>query len=59
MTDISELFDRNPLLLSDEDITAIVTKLREMRASFNVGAKPATKPATKPKAKILDVEIDL
>lgn len=37
MTDISELFARDPHQLSREDIRAIVEKLRESRKQFNLG----------------------
>jgi hypothetical protein len=46
MSDISELFDRDPLSLTDQDIAKIVAKMREHQAQFELGvvAKPAPKP---------------
>lgn len=47
MTDIALLFGRDPLSLSREDISAIVTEMRKRRASFNLGNMTAGK--VKPK----------
>lgn len=41
MTDITELFARDPLDLSKQDIAAIVTKFRESRHAFNLGNRKA------------------
>jgi hypothetical protein len=49
MSDISELFDRDPLSLSEQDIGTIITTLRSQRAAFKLGEKSAGKMA-KPKA---------
>jgi hypothetical protein len=48
MTDITELFARDPLELSKQDIAAIVSKFRESRKAFNLGNSRAgsTKPPT-------------
>ena len=48
MTDITELFARDPLSLSKQDIGIIVTKFRESRKAFNLGNVRAgsTKPKT-------------
>lgn len=48
MTDISELFSRNPLDLTREDINTIIEKMRGSRHAFNLGNKSAgsTKPLT-------------
>lgn len=48
MTDITELFARDPLLLTKDDITTIITKMRESRKAFNLGNMKAgsTKPKT-------------
>lgn len=54
MTDIAELFARDPLDLTDQDLDAIIAKLRASRAAFNEGAKGAgnmKKMAPKPLAK--------
>jgi len=37
MSDIAELFARDPLSLSDVDLTLIITKMRESRGQFNLG----------------------
>ncbi len=37
MTDISELFARDPLQLSKQDIGQIVARFRESRKAFNLG----------------------
>lgn len=48
MTDISELFSRDPLDLSKQDISAIVIHFRDRRKAFNLGNVKAgsTKPPT-------------
>lgn len=54
MTDITELFARDPLDLSKQDIVAIVAKFRESRHAFNLGNKRAgsTKPPTEAAKKV-------
>jgi len=47
VSDLSELFDRDPVLLTDQDIVEIIKRQREARAQFELGAK-APSPA-KPK----------
>jgi hypothetical protein len=46
---ITELMERDPLLLSREDITAIIEHFRKSRVSFNTTARApkATKAPTK------------
>jgi len=53
MTDIAELFRRDPLSLSNQDLDEIIAAYRKARASFNmVGKKPrAAKPKAKPDPK--------
>lgn len=48
MNDISELFARDPLSLSSQDISTIVEEMRKARHSFNAGNMKAgsTKPKT-------------
>ncbi len=46
-TDMQELFSRDPLDYSKQDITAIVEKLRTQRTRFAAGIKDAGKPASK------------
>lgn len=48
MTDIAELFARDPQKMTRDDITAIVQKLRESRHQFNMGNVRAG--STKPKS---------
>jgi hypothetical protein len=55
MTDIAELFARDPMELSKDDITAIVQEFRKNRGQYNLGAKSAgsTKPKTEKQKKDL------
>jgi len=48
MSDLAELFARDPLKLTDDDITAIITEMRKSRHAFNAGNAKAgsTKPKT-------------
>lgn len=48
MSDISELFARDPLSLSSQDISAIVEEMRKSRHAFMAGNMKAgsTKPKT-------------
>lgn len=59
MSDIQELFARDPLSLSKQDLDAIIDHLRKARASFNLGLKDAgsLKPKAKPKAKATKVTL--
>jgi len=50
MTDIAELFRRDPLDLTDDDIEKIVEHYRKARAAFNLTSKPTRK--TKPKVEV-------
>lgn len=61
MSDIAELFDRDPLKLTDQDLDTIITSLRQQRANFNLGAKAAgsMKPAKPKTAKTVAAQIDL
>lgn len=62
-TDINELFSRDPLKLTDDDITQIVAEFRKRRNLFN--ANPASAAAPKKltdkekKASSLKIELDL
>lgn len=47
MSDLSELFDRDPLSLSDQDITRIITRMREAQAQYELGAKAPVAPRAK------------
>jgi len=64
MTDINELFNRDPLELTDDDIGKIIKEFREKRAAFNSSpAKtkkaPAPKTATQKAASKLDLDFKL
>ena len=41
MSDISELMQRDPMLLTDEDTDEIILKLRQGRVQYNSGVKSA------------------
>lgn len=55
MSDISELFDRDPVSLSDQDIAAIVAEQRKSHANFELGVKPPTKAAKPKSTKTADI----
>lgn len=57
MTDIQEIFQRDPLSLTSDDLTAIITRFRAARGQFNLGDKKAgtTKPPTAKQQKMLDI----
>ena len=67
MSDIQELFSRDPLSLSREDLTQIVERFRASRQQFNLGNRMAgsTKPKTEKQKKIdetvakFNIELDL
>lgn len=48
MSDLAELFARNPLDLTRDDVTKIVEEMRKSRHAFNLGNMKAgsTKPPT-------------
>lgn len=48
MTDLAELFSRDPLGLSTDDIRSIIEEMRKSRHAFNAGNAKAgsTKPLT-------------
>lgn len=47
MSDINELFRKDPLTLTREDLTDIVQHYRNARAQFNLGDKKAGAPTKK------------
>lgn len=59
MSDTSELFARNPLKLTREDITQLINELRKARVQFNLGAKAEPKPKATKVAKTPLGQIDL
>lgn len=63
MSELSELFDRDPLKYTDQDIAAIVKRMREAQAQYELGAKaPVAERVKKPKASttlLKDLGLDL
>lgn len=60
MSDLSELFDRDPLQLSQQDLLVIVTRMREAQAQFELGLKAPVAPrAPKKSTKTSDLLKDL
>lgn len=57
MADIVELFARDPLSYTEDDLTVIITELRKSRASFNLGNVKAgsTKPKTEKQKQLGDL----
>jgi len=47
MSDLSELFDRDPLTLTDQDIAKIITRMREAQAQYELGVKAPVAPRKK------------
>jgi len=47
VSEISELFDRDLLKLSDQDIGAIVARMREAQAQYELGIKAPVAPKPK------------
>jgi hypothetical protein len=64
-TDINELFSRDPLKLTDEDITKIILEFRKRRNLFNAnpaaaaGAAPKKLTAKESAAASLKIDLDL
>lgn len=54
MTDLAELFARDPLSLTDDDIRSIIEEMRKSRHAFNAGNAKAgsTKPKTEKQKQI-------
>ena len=46
--DLTELFDRDPLGLTDQDLDRIITRMRVAQSQFELGVKAPKEP--KPKA---------
>lgn len=57
MTDLAELFARDPLQLSQQDIETIVVEMRKSRHLFNAGNMKAgsTKPKTEKQKAVADM----
>ena len=58
MSDISELFARDPEQLSTQDLDAIVAHLQSLRAQFMLGAKTAGSMKKKPVEKLTALNLD-
>ena len=61
MTDVSELFQRDPSNLTKNDIRAIIERFRSQRHQFNAGDMKAgsTKPLTKRQQVVKDLSEEL
>lgn len=61
MTDIAELFSRDPLELSEQDLDQIIARFREARGQYNRGNAMAgnTKPKTAKQKQVLDLSAKL
>jgi len=61
MNDLSELFARDPLLLSQQDLTAIIEEMRKSRHAFNAGNAKAgsTKPKTEKQQQVASLAAKL
>jgi hypothetical protein len=51
MSDLSELFERDPLSLSEQDIVKIIARMREAAAQYEMGARAAVAAPKAPKPK--------
>lgn len=54
---IQELFDKDPLKLSEPELDAIIEKLRSLRHTYNQTGAPAKVSKTKAPASGLDLDI--
>lgn len=59
MSDLSELFDRDPLQLTDQDVAKIIARMREAQAQYELGAKVVVAPRPKKTSKTNDLLKDL
>jgi len=63
MSELSELFDRDPLGLTDQDLSKIIARMREAQAQYELGVKssvaPRVKKVTEKSAKTADLLKDL
>jgi hypothetical protein len=61
-TELSELFDRDPLKLTDQDLPVIIQRMREAQAQYELGVKPkapAAPKSSKTKDLLKDLGLDL
>lgn len=60
MSELSELFDRDPINLTDQDLIKIIARMREAQAQYELGIKTSVAPrAKKPSQKTQDLLKDL
>lgn len=61
MSELNELFERDPEKLTDQDIFRIIAKMREHQAQFELGVKAPAKPkaASTKSSKVGDILKDL
>jgi hypothetical protein len=59
VSDLSELFDRNPLGLTTTEVGKIIERMRQSQAQYELGVKTAPRKAAKPKRDDLLKELDL
>lgn len=61
MSDIAELFARDPLSYSEADLDVIISEMRKSRGAFNLGNAKAgsTKPKTEKQKKMEELSKDL
>lgn len=60
MSELSELFDRDPMSLSDQDIAKIIARMREAQAQYELGARAPVAPRPQKKStKTQDILKDL
>lgn len=58
-TELSELFDRDPLHLTDQDLDVIIKRMREAQAQYELGAKAPVAPRKAKTTKAGDMLKDL
>lgn len=59
MSELSKLFELDPLSLSDQNIVSIITRMREAQAQFDLGVKAKIAERPKKSAKTNDLLKDL
>lgn len=59
MSELSELFERDPLSYTDQDIRTIIARMRESQAQYELGAKAPVAPRPKKSTKAADLLKDL
>lgn len=58
MTDIAELMARDPMQLSEQDLDAIILRLRQARNQYKLGAKAAGNPKKTTAAKQAPIDLE-